>query len=106
MGVSAILHAAQAALSAYGLYYSYQCITKLRQYEERSKKAAKYSNTAADQLHRTRTTQASAAIAVSLPAHPSARQPFPLPHFCSGCRISFCKSKKPIIRGNKAFRLF
>jgi len=37
---------------------------KLRQYEEGSKKAAKYSNTAAEQLYKTRTTQASAAIAV------------------------------------------
>jgi hypothetical protein len=37
---------------------------KLRQYEERSEKAAKYSNIAAEQLYKTRTTQASAAIAV------------------------------------------
>jgi len=64
MGFFALPHAAQAALSSYGLYHSYQCITKLRQYEERSEKAAKYSNTAAEQLRKTRTTQASAAIAV------------------------------------------
>ena len=67
MGLLALPHAAQAILSCYGLYHSYQCIMKLRQYEERSKKAAKYSNIAAEQLYRTRTTQASAAIAVRFP---------------------------------------
>lgn len=64
MGLLALSHAAQAILSCYGLYHSYQCIMKLRQYGERSEKAAKYSNTAAEQLYKTRTTQASAAIAV------------------------------------------
>ncbi|KAF2502400.1 hypothetical protein BU16DRAFT_576413 [Lophium mytilinum] len=51
-------------VSAYGLYHSYQCIVKLRQYEEKSEKAAEYSNTAAEQLHKTRTTQGSAAISI------------------------------------------
>ncbi|OCK80747.1 hypothetical protein K432DRAFT_381917 [Lepidopterella palustris CBS 459.81] len=55
---------ALSALSAYGLYISYLCISKLRQYEERSEKAAKWSNTAADQLYKTRATQTSAAVAV------------------------------------------
>ena len=67
MDLLALPHAAQALLSCYGLYHSYQCIMKLRQYEERSEKAAKYSKTAAEQLYKTRTTQASAAIAVRFP---------------------------------------
>ena len=58
------LHLAQFTLSGYGLFNSWIAITNLRQYEEKSEKAAKWSNTAADQLHRTRTTQASGLIAV------------------------------------------
>ncbi|OCK95959.1 uncharacterized protein K441DRAFT_686316 [Cenococcum geophilum 1.58] len=69
MGLLALPHAAQAILSCYGLYHSYQCIMKLRQYEERSEKAAKYSNIAAEQLYKTRTTQASAAIALAARMH-------------------------------------
>ena len=67
MGLLALPHAAQAILSCYGLCHSYQCIMKLCQYEERSKKAAKFSNTAAEQLYKTCTTRASAAIAVRFP---------------------------------------
>lgn len=59
-----LLHVPQAALSAYGLYMSYIAITNLREYEEKSEKAAEWSNTAAEQLHKTRTTQASAAISI------------------------------------------
>ncbi|MCJ1390287.1 hypothetical protein MMC18_003145 [Xylographa bjoerkii] len=58
------LHAAQAALSAYGLYTSYISVTNLRQYESQSEKAAEYLETAAHQLHKTRTTQATGAGAI------------------------------------------
>ncbi|KAF7453128.1 hypothetical protein A1F94_011819 [Pyrenophora tritici-repentis] len=51
-----------SALSAYGLYLSYQNITRLQQYEERSEKAAEWSNTAAERLHKTRTTQTSGTV--------------------------------------------
>ena len=62
--ITQTLHIPQALLSAYGLYLSYTSIKKLQQYEEKSEKAAKWSNTAAEQLHKTRTTQASGAFAV------------------------------------------
>ncbi|MCJ1404490.1 hypothetical protein MMC11_007716 [Xylographa trunciseda] len=58
------LHAAQAALSAYGLYTSYLAITHLQQYESQSEKAAQYLSAAAHQLHKTRTTQATGALAI------------------------------------------
>lgn len=53
-----------AALSAYGLYLAYQNITRLQQYEQKSEKAAEWSNTAAQKLHKTRTTQATGTLAV------------------------------------------
>jgi len=62
----AILHALQAAFSAYTLSLSSISIRNLQKYEETSKKAAKYSNIAEHQLHKTRTTQASGALAVIL----------------------------------------
>jgi hypothetical protein len=62
-----------SAISGYGLYLSYQNITRLQQYEEQSKKAAEWSNTAAHRLHKTRTTQTSGTISVCLPK-------LPLPH--------------------------
>ncbi|KAG8629289.1 hypothetical protein KVT40_003154 [Elsinoe batatas] len=61
-----ILHLGQATLASYGIYVSYIAIKNLRQYEEQSKKAAKFSDIAARQLHWTRTTQASGAVAVLL----------------------------------------
>jgi hypothetical protein len=64
-----ILHALQAAFSGYTLYLSSIAIRHLQKYEETSKKAAKYSNTAEHELHKTRTTQASGALAVHAPAH-------------------------------------
>lgn len=64
--VSILLHAVQAAFSAYNLYLATISITKLREYEEKSKKAAEWSNIAAHQLHKTRTTQASGTAAVLL----------------------------------------
>ncbi len=65
MAFAATYHLAQAGLCAYTGYMSYTAITKLQQYEEKSKKLAKFSSIAAEQLHKTRTTQASGAIAVS-----------------------------------------
>jgi len=53
----------KAAISAYALYQASISITNLRQYESTSEKAAKLSDTAADQLRQIRTTQAAAAIA-------------------------------------------
>jgi hypothetical protein len=67
MALAATYHLAQAGLCAYTGYMSYSAITKLQQYEEKSKKLAKFSSIAAEQLHKTRTTQASGAIAVSKP---------------------------------------
>ena len=56
----------QAGLAAYSLYHSYLAIIQLQKYEEKSEKAAEYSNIAEHQLHKTRTTQASGAISVRL----------------------------------------
>jgi hypothetical protein len=55
-----------SALSSYGLYLSYQNITRLQQYEKQSEKAAEWSNTAAQRLSKTRSTQASGTISVRL----------------------------------------
>ncbi len=62
-----LLHALQASLSAYTLYLSSIAIQNLQKYEKTSKKAAKYSNTAEQQLYKTRTTQASGALSVPSP---------------------------------------
>ncbi|CAD0110727.1 unnamed protein product [Aureobasidium uvarum] len=59
-----LLHTGQVALCAYGAYVSYIAISNLQQYEETSKKAAKYSTEAERQLHKTRTTQSSGAICI------------------------------------------
>ena len=59
-----LAHALQAGTSIYGLYNSCISITNLQQYEEKSEKAAEWSNTAAHQLHKTRTTQTTGALAV------------------------------------------
>ncbi|PNS16029.1 hypothetical protein CAC42_4430 [Sphaceloma murrayae] len=61
-----ILHIGQATLAVYGIYNSYVAITNLRQYEEQTKKAAKWSNEADFQLQRTRSTQGAGMIAVVL----------------------------------------
>ncbi|KAI4096064.1 MAG: hypothetical protein LQ339_007080 [Xanthoria mediterranea] len=55
-----------AVVSLYTARKSYIAITNLRRYEERSERAAKYSATAAQELRRTRTTQASSAGAIAL----------------------------------------
>jgi hypothetical protein len=54
-----------AVLSSYGLYLCKENITRLQQYEEASEKAAEWSNTAAQRLHKTRTTQTSGTLSVS-----------------------------------------
>ena len=64
--LSALLSSGQVALSSYALYFSVISIRKLRRYEKISEQAAQYSNTADEQLQRTRTTQGAGAIAVSL----------------------------------------
>ena len=55
-----------SALSAYGLYLCKENITRLQQYEEQSEKAAEWSNTAAERLHKTRTTQTSGTLSVRI----------------------------------------
>lgn len=62
MSLVKLLHLAQVGLSSYGLYLSYITVTNLQQYEEQSKKVAEYSEIAAQQLHKTRTTQTSGAL--------------------------------------------
>lgn len=62
--VFTVIYGAQAAFSAYNLYLASTSISNLMGYEEKSKKAAEYSNIAEHQLHKTRTTQASGTIAV------------------------------------------
>ncbi|KAG0646211.1 hypothetical protein D0Z07_8416 [Hyphodiscus hymeniophilus] len=64
--ILSVLYCLQAAFSGYNLYLASISISNLQEYEETSKKAAKYSNTAEKQLHKTRTTQASGTIAVLL----------------------------------------
>ncbi|KAH6653050.1 hypothetical protein BKA67DRAFT_659694 [Truncatella angustata] len=60
-----LLHIAQAGLAAYGGQQSYTAVTNLQKYEDAAKKAAKYSNEAQRQLHKTRTTQTSGALAIT-----------------------------------------
>ncbi|KAI1866366.1 uncharacterized protein JN550_007754 [Neoarthrinium moseri] len=61
-----LLHLAQAGLAGYGAQQSYIAITNLQKYEETSEKLAKYSNEAERQLHKTRTTQTSGALAIAV----------------------------------------
>jgi hypothetical protein len=63
--ISFLLHSLQAAISGYSLYHASISIPNLQKYEEKSKTAAKYSKLAADQLQRTRSTQAIGTVAVS-----------------------------------------
>ncbi|KAF2091816.1 hypothetical protein K490DRAFT_32193 [Saccharata proteae CBS 121410] len=62
--ISVTVHTLQALLSTYTLYFSYISITNLQKYETKTEEAAKYSNIAKDQLHKTRTTQGNALIAI------------------------------------------
>ncbi len=65
MSLSSVLYTLQVVSSIYGVYLSYQSISSLRKHEEKSEKAAKWSNTAEHQLYKTRITQASGLGAVS-----------------------------------------
>ncbi|KAL9095132.1 MAG: hypothetical protein Q9165_002735 [Trypethelium subeluteriae] len=58
------LHLAQAGIAGYGLYVSSISITNLQKYEKKTERAAKYSQSAADQLYKTRTTQGAGAVAI------------------------------------------
>jgi 7-keto-8-aminopelargonate synthetase-like enzyme len=60
-----------SALSAYGLFLCKENITRLQQYEAQSEKAAEWSNTAAQRLHKTRTTQTSGTLSVRPPLLPT-----------------------------------
>ena len=55
-----------ALLSLYAAQKSYIAITNLQQYEERTEKAAKHLDKAAQDLYKTRVTQASGAAAVCI----------------------------------------
>ncbi len=55
-----------SAVSLYAGRHSYIAIVNLQKYEERSERAAKHSETAAHELHKTRTTQGTSAGAVGL----------------------------------------
>lgn len=59
-----LMHVCQVVLSTWGGYQSYIAVVNLQKYEETSEKLAKWSNEAARQLHKTRTTQTSGALAV------------------------------------------
>ncbi|KAK8171901.1 hypothetical protein BKA80DRAFT_261504 [Phyllosticta citrichinensis] len=66
MSIDAILsgfHVLKALNSIHGLYYCAKSITNLQKYEKKTEKAAEYSQTVADELRKTRTTQASALVA-------------------------------------------
>jgi hypothetical protein len=57
-------HFAQVIIAAYGAMQSQVAIMRLLTYEDAIKKLAKISSEAEHQLHRTRTTQASGAVAI------------------------------------------
>ncbi|KAI8624939.1 hypothetical protein F5Y19DRAFT_282790 [Xylariaceae sp. FL1651] len=59
-----MLHFGQVVIAAYGAMQSQVAISNLLTYEDASKKLAKISSEAERQLHRTRTTQASGAVAI------------------------------------------
>ena len=58
-------HLAQSCLNAYTGYLSHNAIARLLTWEQTAERAAKFSSEAAEQLHKTRTTQAAGAISVS-----------------------------------------
>ena len=65
MSLTFTYHVAQLCLNGYTGYLSYVAISKLLTWEQNAETAAKYSNVAAEQLHKTRTTQAAGAVTVS-----------------------------------------
>ncbi|KAJ2968381.1 hypothetical protein NUW58_g10233 [Xylaria curta] len=58
------IHVAQIIIAAYGAAQSHAAISRLIEYEDAIQKLAKISSEAERQLHKTRTTQASGAIAI------------------------------------------
>lgn len=72
-----IIHLAQAVLSGYGALHSYIAVTNLQKYEKTSEKLAEWSKEAANQLHKTRTTQTTAAVAVRLVTYNAKQTPHP-----------------------------
>lgn len=68
--IQPVIHVLQFSVSAYSLYLASISIRNLQGYEEKSKKAAEWSKTAATQLHKTRTTQASGTLAVCILPYP------------------------------------
>ena len=66
---STILTPILALLSLYAAQKSYIAITNLQKYEERSEKAAKHFDRAAEDLYKTHVTQASGAAAVRIHLH-------------------------------------
>lgn len=65
-----LVQGTQAYLAGRGLYHSYYAIINLQKYEDAAKKLAEWSSEADRQLHKTRTTQASGAVTVSLTTMP------------------------------------
>ncbi|KAL3419884.1 hypothetical protein PVAG01_08383 [Phlyctema vagabunda] len=65
-GILSVLHTVQSTFAAYNLYVGTQTVSNLLEYEEKSKKAAEYSNVAENQLYKTRTTQATSIASVLL----------------------------------------
>lgn len=61
-----LVQCTQAYLAGRGIYYSYFAIINLQKYEDAAKKLAEWSNEADRQLHKTRTTQTSGAVTVSI----------------------------------------
>jgi len=61
-----LIHLGQALLSGYGALHSYIAVTNLQKYEKTSEKLAEWSKDAANELHKTRTTQTTAALAILL----------------------------------------
>ncbi|KAF2259232.1 hypothetical protein CC78DRAFT_537242 [Lojkania enalia] len=66
-----------APVSGYSLFLSYNIIIRLQHYESQSEKAAEWSKMAAARLHKTRTTQATGAIAISVSLFTSVALVFP-----------------------------
>ncbi|KIW51142.1 hypothetical protein PV05_09891 [Exophiala xenobiotica] len=61
--VLSLFHATQTCIGVYTGLFSAIAIYNLKQREEQTEQAARYSRTAAQQLHKTRTTQTSGALA-------------------------------------------
>ncbi|KAL8769230.1 MAG: hypothetical protein Q9209_004731 [Squamulea sp. 1 TL-2023] len=59
--LSTLIAVGISAVSLFAARQSYIAIVNLRRYEERSERAAKHSETAAHELHKTRTTQGTSA---------------------------------------------